>query len=279
MFTGIIESAATVVGITASGSNTTYRIQSDLAAELRIDQSVAHDGVCLTVIALGEGWYEVTAIEETLARTSLNHWKIGTRRDDRVGLSAYAQQRGRARPCRLHLHRVETIALLRDTEDLPTAISAYEAVYQASWKKQEPFPDFMPGLLETYAASGELRLGLAWLGDKPIAAQLWIVANGRAHIYKVAYDEAYKSYSPGTLVTAMLMQHAIDVDQVHEVDYLIGDAQRLFSPLPTHDAPGFVAQQLHRFDIIRVVKRGLVTHAGHHPDLAPLHHRYADQPH
>ncbi len=116
-----------------------------------------------------------------------------------------------------------TIALLRDTADLPTAISAYEAVYQASWKKQEPFPDFMPGLLETYAASGELRLGLAWLGDKPIAAQLWIVANGRAHIYKVAYDEAYKSYSPGTLVTAMLMQHAIDVDQVREVDYLIGD--------------------------------------------------------
>lgn len=116
-----------------------------------------------------------------------------------------------------------TIALLRAAADLPTAISAYEAVYKASWKKQEPFPDFMPGLLETYAASGELRLGLAWLGDKPIAAQLWIVANGRAHIYKVAYDEAYKSYSPGTLVTAMLMQHAIDVDQVHEVDYLIGD--------------------------------------------------------
>ncbi len=116
-----------------------------------------------------------------------------------------------------------TIELLRNAADLPAAIAAYETVYNASWKKPEPFPDFMPGLLATYAATGALRLGLARLGGKPIAAQLWIVANGRAHIYKVAYDEDYKAYSPGTLLTAMLMEHVLDVDRVREVDYLIGD--------------------------------------------------------
>jgi CelD/BcsL family acetyltransferase involved in cellulose biosynthesis len=68
-----------------------------------------------------------------------------------------------------------------------------------------------------------LRLGVAWLGGKPIAAQLWIVSHGRAEIYKVAYDEGYKAYAPGTLLTALLMEHVIEVDKVAEVDYLIGD--------------------------------------------------------
>ena len=81
----------------------------------------------------------------------------------------------------------------------------------------------MPGLIRLCAAHGWLRLGVAWLGEKPIAAQVWIVANGKADIYKSAYDEAYKAYSPGTLLTAVLMQQALDVDKVTEVDYLIGD--------------------------------------------------------
>ncbi len=61
------------------------------------------------------------------------------------------------------------------------------------------------------------------LFGEPIAAQLWIVAHGRAEIYKLAYDENFKQYSPGTLVTAMLMQHVFEQDKVREVDYLIGD--------------------------------------------------------
>jgi CelD/BcsL family acetyltransferase involved in cellulose biosynthesis len=52
---------------------------------------------------------------------------------------------------------------------------------------------------------------------------LWIVSERRAEIYKVAYDEAFKQLSPGTALTAKLMQHVIDVDGVDEVDYLIGD--------------------------------------------------------
>jgi len=106
---------------------------------------------------------------------------------------------------------------------LEEGIKAFEQVYAASWKVPEPYPDFVPGLIRACAEKGWLRLGLAWHESKPVAAQLWIVASGTASIYKVAYDEAYKVYAPGTLLTAMLMQHVLQTDGVAEVDYLIGD--------------------------------------------------------
>lgn len=66
-------------------------------------------------------------------------------------------------------------------------------------------------------------MGVAWLADKPIAAQLWVVADGKANIFKLAYDSAFASLSPGTVLTAALMRHVIDTDRVREVDYLTGD--------------------------------------------------------
>lgn len=116
-----------------------------------------------------------------------------------------------------------TLEIVTDGADLARAIAAYEQVYAGSWKQPEPYPGFMPGLARACAERGFLRLGLAWLDGKPIAAQLWLVSHGRAEIYKVAYDEGFKAYAPGTLLTALLMRHVIDVDQVREVDYLIGD--------------------------------------------------------
>ncbi|RZL34078.1 MAG: GNAT family N-acetyltransferase [Rubrivivax sp.] len=108
-------------------------------------------------------------------------------------------------------------------ERLEAALAAYQTVYQQSWKVAEPYPDFVPGLVRLCAQRGWLRLGVAWLVDKPVAAQIWIVANRRADIYKLAYDEAHKAMAPGTLLTALLMEQALDVDQVREIDYLIGD--------------------------------------------------------
>jgi hypothetical protein len=116
-----------------------------------------------------------------------------------------------------------SLEIVSDPNDLAAAIAAYNAVYAASWKRPEEFPAFMPGLLQICAEKGFLRLGLAWLNGQPIAAQLWIVAYGRAEIYKVAYHEDYKAYAPGTLVTALLMEHVLETDKVGEVDYLIGD--------------------------------------------------------
>ena len=77
MFTGIIESMATVRAIREEGTNRHFTLEAEMAAELKIDQSVAHDGVCLTVVAIEGNTYTVTAVEETLDRTNLGRWAVG----------------------------------------------------------------------------------------------------------------------------------------------------------------------------------------------------------
>ena len=78
MFSGIVEEAATVVAAVREGGNLQLRIKASFTDELGIDQSVAHNGVCLTVVALHpDGTYEVTAIQETLDRSNLGDLQPG----------------------------------------------------------------------------------------------------------------------------------------------------------------------------------------------------------
>jgi len=77
MFTGIIESLGTITKIEHDQTNIHFTIQSKISNQLKVDQSIAHDGVCLTVVALGEDWHTVTAIQETLDRTNLKTWQVG----------------------------------------------------------------------------------------------------------------------------------------------------------------------------------------------------------
>jgi riboflavin synthase len=76
MFTGIIESLGTVKNLVADNDNLHITIEASIASELNIDESVAHNGVCLTVTSVTENTYTVTAIAETLAKTNLGKWKI-----------------------------------------------------------------------------------------------------------------------------------------------------------------------------------------------------------
>ncbi len=78
MFTGIIEQLGTIENVQEKGSNVTLTVRAVIASELKIDQSLSHSGVCLTVESITENSYTVTAIEETLKKTSLGSWKIGT---------------------------------------------------------------------------------------------------------------------------------------------------------------------------------------------------------
>lgn len=77
MFTGIIESSGTIAKIVQENDNFHFTVASDLSDELKIDQSLAHDGVCLTVVALTDKTHTVTAIRETMDRTRLGSWKEG----------------------------------------------------------------------------------------------------------------------------------------------------------------------------------------------------------
>lgn len=108
-------------------------------------------------------------------------------------------------------------------EKLEAAIESFVAVYNRSWKQEEPFPEFVPALLRLAAGRGWLRLGIARHEGTPIASQAWLVAGGTAYIFKLAHDEAFRRLSPGTVLTAHLMRHAIDTDGVQRIDFLSGD--------------------------------------------------------
>lgn len=92
MFTGIIETTATVFAIQKEGSNKKITFNSTLATELKIDQSVAHNGVCLTVVEIiDHELYAVVAIQETLQRTNLDTWVVG----DKINIERCMPANGR----------------------------------------------------------------------------------------------------------------------------------------------------------------------------------------
>lgn len=92
MFTGIVESVAKVIAIEAEGTNLTFTFESAIAHELKIDQSVSHNGVCLTVVQLSENnSYKVTAIDETLKKTNIGKLKLR----DKVNLERCMPANGR----------------------------------------------------------------------------------------------------------------------------------------------------------------------------------------
>jgi riboflavin synthase len=91
MFTGIIERVGIVKAMESKGSNITFTIESEIADDLKIDQSLAHNGVCLTVISQDSKQYKVTAIDETLKKSNIGHLKIG----DKVNLERCMAANGR----------------------------------------------------------------------------------------------------------------------------------------------------------------------------------------
>jgi riboflavin synthase len=78
MFTGIIEAIGQAMSVETHGSNATFWIESPISGELKVDQSISHNGVCLTVEEVKNGAHRVTAISETLDKTNLGHWTTGT---------------------------------------------------------------------------------------------------------------------------------------------------------------------------------------------------------
>ena len=95
MFTGIIEAIGRIEKIEKEGSNIHFTISSPISNELKVDQSVSHDGVCLTVVALADKTHHtVTAIEETLNRTCIGNWTVGSLVNIERAMSAYARLDG-----------------------------------------------------------------------------------------------------------------------------------------------------------------------------------------
>ncbi len=99
----------------------------------------------------------------------------------------------------------------------------YEHIYANSWKPAEGSAAFLREIAAAEAQAGRLRLGLAHLDGQPIAAQFWTVDHGTAYIHKLAHLADSQEYSPGTLLSAALFRHVIDVDRVAMIDFGTGD--------------------------------------------------------
>ena len=109
------------------------------------------------------------------------------------------------------------------TEFDATTWAIYEEIYAESWKGEEGSLAFVRSMVEAKGQAGALRLGIARHDGRPIAAQLWTTENGRAIIHKLAYRADAAELSAGTVLSAAMFRHAIDVDRVNIIDYGTGD--------------------------------------------------------
>lgn len=109
------------------------------------------------------------------------------------------------------------------TEFDPGSWAAYEQIYAASWKPEEGHPALLRAFAEAEGAGGRLRMGIARIEGVPVAAQFWTVEDGTAFIHKLAHVEDSLKASPGTLLSAALFRHVIEVDGVKRVDFGTGN--------------------------------------------------------
>ncbi|HKQ10746.1 MAG TPA: GNAT family N-acetyltransferase [Rhizomicrobium sp.] len=99
----------------------------------------------------------------------------------------------------------------------------YEAIYARSWKPAEPHPHFIGALLEKMGRRGTARLGVAMIDGVPAAAQIWLVRQDRATIFKLAHDPAFDRQSPGTLLTHWMLRLLHEQGEARQVDFGRGD--------------------------------------------------------
>lgn len=109
-------------------------------------------------------------------------------------------------------------------DEVPLAMPDYYAVYNASWKQNEiKNIGFQDNFVEKFSKAGWSRLALLYIKGRPVAAQIWFVHHGKASIYRLAYDETWRQYSTGSILTSFLMEYVIDTDMVEEIDFLTGN--------------------------------------------------------
>jgi len=107
--------------------------------------------------------------------------------------------------------------------EVQQGLTDYHAAYSASWKANEQYVALLDSLAMNLAVPDWTRLAVLYIDGKAAAAQLWFVVQGKASIFRLAYDNEWKHYSPGSILTVYLMQYVIDIDKVDEIDFLTGN--------------------------------------------------------
>lgn len=115
------------------------------------------------------------------------------------------------------------LEILRTIEQLEHGLQAYLDVHARSWKQPEPFPEFIPSFVRRFGEIGAIRIGVASAESRPLAAQIWLTWGRRATIAKLAYDDTMKALSPGTVLTAHMLEDALNARTFDEIDLGRGD--------------------------------------------------------
>jgi hypothetical protein len=139
----------------------------------------------------------------------------------------------------------DALEIVTESSKVDAAMDEYEDIHSRSWKRPEPYPNFARGWAHACAQRGWLRLGIARLGGRAAAVQMWFVFDRRAYIFKLVYDEAQAKSSAGTVLTAHLVKHVLEVDKVREIDFLSGaDAYKASWMSRRRDRIGLIACNL-----------------------------------
>lgn len=120
----------------------------------------------------------------------------------------------REHECRIHIFK---------GDEVQQGLVDYHAAYSASWKAYEQQVALLDAVAIKLSVPGWTRLAVLYIDGRAAAAQLWFVVHGKASIFRLAYDEVWKHYSPGSILTSHLMQYVIDIDKVDEIDFLTGN--------------------------------------------------------
>lgn len=116
-----------------------------------------------------------------------------------------------------------TIYSSGNRSQLIQALIDYHHVYYHSWKQKEPYPAFIDAIAEYAWQLGELRIGIIYHQQQPVAAQIWFVSQASAYIFKLAHVESHAKFSPGTVLMATMLEHVISQDNVNRIDFLTGN--------------------------------------------------------
>lgn len=198
---------------------------------------LAEGGLVVTRFRHFANWFERTG-------NFADYWE---RRGSRLKATVKRKSAPLMREGRLAFDEVER------TGDWRQGAVIYNEIYARSWKPAEPHPLFMDALLETMGPHGTARLVIARIDGKPVAAQVWLVQQARATIFKLAHDPAFDRHSPGTLLMHWFLGRLHQLGGVEEVDFGRGnDAYKQEWLSSRRDRDGILAANPRRL-------KGLVT--------------------
>lgn len=195
MFTGIIETIGTIEEVKSGGTNKTFWISSPLSHEFKIDQSISHNGVCLTVEEIQGNRHRVTAIAETLQKSNLNHWETG----DLVNIERCMLMNGRLDGHIVQGH-VDTTAICIDKQEL-----------DGSWEFRFRFP----------AQFGTLVIEKGSISLNGISLTIFNVSDNEFSIAIIPYTYEHtniKSISPKSVVNLEFDMVGKYINRIHELN-------------------------------------------------------------